>query len=151
MSETEQSPYYDIFLKLIKELKLRVAKEQSAQLTTPPGIKFWTTDSGIVLGLLFNKDKQMLTYDKFNDIYEVRNASGLGFPSPQESLPLTPCKYEDLVPGDFCSVRDTVGVAEIRMVLPVKDSRHRRVKIIVNEDVSVEWGKFEDDTVGKIG
>ena len=101
-------------------IALDVYRTGQPPLSTPVGIKFWTTDSGIVLGMLFNEGKQYLKYHQFDGVYEVHSAKGLQEVNKvQECLPLTPCKYEDLKPGEFSTTSPNfTDVNEIRLNLP---------------------------------
>lgn len=107
MDSEKQSPYYNIFLKLIEELKVNVrndmAKPEQPQLTTPAGIKFWiNTDTGTVWGILFNDDKHVLSWNAAERLHEVRGVDSTCLAdSIKEQLPLTPCKYGELDLGDF--------------------------------------------------
>lgn len=84
-----------------------VKVKEKPQLTTPPGIKFWTVN-GKTCGLFFNEDeegrpRQMLHYCQVSDQFEVSGvyAGSTYLEDLVECLPLTPCKREGLVPGIF--------------------------------------------------
>jgi len=89
-------------------------KTGETQLTTPPGIKFATQSDGTVVGLYFNDDKQVIGYEC--GVYVVNRPEQYAN-SPKESLPLTPCTYEDLVVGEFYSAKEVPGIEDIRLVL----------------------------------
>ena len=92
--------------------------EAKLQLTTPDGIKFWVDGADKVHGLLFNDYKQRLGYSICGEVYDV-NYINLEHTSLAiaENLPLVPCKYEDLKPGEFFYMADREGVDFSRIAL----------------------------------
>jgi len=114
--------------------------ELKPELTTPTGIKFWVGESsGKVQGLLFNDGQQMLMYCHNGGVFEVSSMWGVGEKdgggSRQENLPLTPCRYEDLKPGEFFSIRKVPEcINDIRMKLPKKKDDAKNVAIESGED-----------------
>ncbi len=105
METSKDSPYYNIYLNLIQELRKKIKAEAEPQLTTPVGIKFLATESGLVSGMYFNDGTQCLSYCGLTGQFEVhavyRSGDGPDLWIESECLPLTPCKYKDLKPGDF--------------------------------------------------
>ena len=103
LNEQEQEDFLGMCKELFRDIEGILKKPDPPQLVTPPGIKFWATDTGIPLGLLFNEDKQYLKYHQFDNVFEVQSAKGLTASQIQEALPMTACAYEDVKPGEFFS------------------------------------------------
>ncbi len=99
--------------------ELKKAKAVKTPLTTPPGIRFAVNCDGVVVGLYFNDDTQVLGYHK-SGVYEVNMPIEYAS-SPKECLPLTPCEYVDLKPGDFHVATDEIlpsTITEFGLLLP---------------------------------
>ena len=120
-----------------------------SQLLTPPGIKFWATDTGIVLGLLFNNYTQYLKYHQFDNVFEVQSAKGFTKEQIQEALPMTPCEYGDLKPGEFLSVSDCPELDSIRLKLPDRELQPEQVRVSKGGNIQTTWSLGDD--VWKIG
>ena len=89
-------------IRILTDLVWDADKETSPQLLTPKGIKFWVGEtSGKVHGLLFNDDKQMLSYCDEGCVFTVESNWTNDPARIQECLPLAPCKHENMATGDF--------------------------------------------------
>ena len=118
-AETMQKLIYELQRHCDKIGREEMAESNKPALTTPPGIKFWVgSTSRKVSGLLFNGDKQLLTYCNDGGVYEVESTPGIDISRIETSLPLTPCTYEDLKPGDFFSTLPRPGMRNIKLLLP---------------------------------
>lgn len=92
-------------IELMTAFKNELVKAKAEpQLTTPPGIRFLTSKHGTVTGMYFNDGKQCLSYCELTGQFEVHavyRSQEDKLWTKSECLSLTPCKYEDLKPGDF--------------------------------------------------
>ncbi len=122
--------------------------EQPEPLTTPAGIKFWVGEaSGKVHGMLFNNDSQCLMYCDDGKVYTVDSCTGFDLARIKECLPLTPCKYEDLVAGEPFFADDTEEVdwqyTAIYLCLPRVEGKRMSVFIGANgyptPSVDTKW------------
>lgn len=88
------------------------------KLVTPDGIKFWVV-TGTVYGVLYNNDSQRLYYGFAGKNYEVASID-VEDTSLEivENLPLHPCKYGDLKPGEFFVSYIDWRITNVWMVLP---------------------------------
>ena len=103
---------------------------KSDSLTTPAGIKFIANNRGKVVGMVFNDGKQVLAYSS-TGVFVVHSISEYAA-NPMEGLPLTPCKYEDLKPGDFYYADDTEDEL----------SEHSSINVALPEIGGVRLGVF---------
>jgi len=150
-SETMQKLIYELqrHCDKIGREEMAKANKPKPQLLTPTGIKFWVGKSGKVHGLLFNDGKQMLGYCLAGKVFEVESTAGFELKRIQEGLPLTPCKYEELKPGEFLSTRAYLDESTTVMKLPKKDGFDRNVRI--NNGETVIPYNCIDKPVWKIG
>ena len=125
----------------------RIHRDYKPQLVTPSEIKFAVQSDGVVVGLYYNDDKQVLGYDR-SGVYEVNLPREYAC-SPKECLPLTSCTYGDLEPGEFCSVKEVPSIEDIRLVLPEKKGEAKQAVIFVDEDVRIYSGR--PHSVWKVG
>ena len=100
MKESETLDTIIDTLSVLRDNRRAEEEQETPQLVTPPGIKFQVDADGKAVGFCFN-EKQVLGYNDVgvyvvNLYFEYCN-------SPKEGLLLTPCKYEDLKPGEFYS------------------------------------------------
>ena len=126
---------------------ITVCEPIAPQLLTPPGIKFLVEKSGKVTGMYFNEGKQCLQFCELTGQFEVRSVyesdSRVVLWPMSESLPLTPCKYEDLKPGDFSfSICDECSIEEQSQELHYY-SLHLPDKDGVRQSVIINFEKIE--------
>ena len=73
------------------------------KLCTPPGVKFAMYEGGNIAGLLFNNNQQRLVYHLAP--FSVYGVESIDLATTTfriaEAIPLTPCLFKDLKPGDF--------------------------------------------------
>ena len=112
----------DEVIDYLKQFKNHLTCEATItpKLVTPAGIKFLMfKTTGNVAGLLFGEDKQWLGFDKDQGVFEVTsiNTTTTSW-QIREGLPMTPCKYEDLKPGDFFALREYPCQDSVGLCLP---------------------------------
>lgn len=113
----------EVLLAFKEELLKAKAEKETPALVTPVGIKFMVNSRLKVVGLCFNDTKQVLAYSD-TGVYVVHALPEYAS-IPVQCLPLTPCKYEDLQPGEFCWVLPNFlkGVSSQKLVMMVLPDR----------------------------
>lgn len=138
----------DTMQKLINELQRHcddVAEAEDKtepQLVTPIGIKFWVPGVTRVAGMFFNGNKQLLKYCDISEQFEVCGIyeQSIYLTDAKESLPMTPCKYEDLKPGEFFSIMEGPKHGDIRLRLPHKNAEGYQVHVLAQTAVTDFFG-----------
>jgi len=119
---------------------------EAPALVTPSNTRF-LIDCGTVTGIFFNEGKQCLQYCNSTGVYEVHSCYPSEAWQGEGSLPLTPCKYEELKPGEYFAFSPTPRSQDY-LALRLLGDKYAQVD---DMDVDCYGGDDIDNEVWKVG